>query len=220
MKKLYAIGTGPGSSDLLTIRAVNAIKEADVIFAPNNRGKNMALDTARDYIEDKKIKLLDFPMGSVNKEDYKNAAHIIYDSIGEGQSGVFLTIGDSMIYSTFIYIMEIIENRNIDIEIIPGIPSFVAAACESKVPLTLKGDTFLLCDEIPRNLDDFSSIAILKTFKNKEASLDKLEDNNFQYKYIKRVSFENQEILDQKEDIMKDQDYISLILGRRNDNEK
>ncbi len=55
-----------------------------------------------------------------------------------------MTIGDPMIYSTFIYIMEELEGEgeDIDIEIIPGIPSFVASAAEAKVPLTVKGDNF------------------------------------------------------------------------------
>src|SRR5699024_1884398 len=112
MKKLYGIGTGPGASDLLTIRAVDAIKEADIIFAPNNKGKNMALDTAKEFIGNKKVILLDFPMGNVKKDDYKNAAETIYHSIEDGQVGAFLTIGDAMIYSTFIYVMEIIENKD------------------------------------------------------------------------------------------------------------
>ena len=216
-KRLYGIGTGPGAPDLLTIRAVNAIKEADVVFAPYNKGKNMALDTAKEFIGDKKVILLDFPMGSVKKKDYINAAEIIYKSIDEGETGAFLTIGDSMIYSTFIYVMEIIEDKDFEIEIIPGIPSFVAAACASKLPLTVKGDTFLLCDELSDEFHKVSSIAVLKTLKNKESLLDELENNNFTYKYIKRASLKEEEILQNKDEILKDKDYISLILGRKGD---
>ena len=46
MKTLYGIGTGPGDPDLLTVKATRIIKKASVIFAPNNKGTNMALDTA------------------------------------------------------------------------------------------------------------------------------------------------------------------------------
>src|SRR5690554_3117152 len=106
MKKIYGIGTGPGAADLLTVRATNVIKEADIIFAPNNKGTNMALDTAKEYIGSKKVVLIDFPMGNVTKEDYKKAADIIFNEIPVDGSGAFLTIGDSMIYSTFIYVMN------------------------------------------------------------------------------------------------------------------
>ena len=216
MKKLYGIGTGPGAADLLTLRAVNVIKDAKVIFAPNNKGKNMALDTVEEYIGDKKVVLIDFPMGSVEAEDYINAANIIYEEISEGDYGAFLTIGDSMIYSTFIYIMDLLTDKDIKIEVVPGIPSFVAAAAASKVPLTVKGDKFLLIDEFDNSLlDKADSFALLKTLGAKEDTLDELERNDFSYKYIKRVSLENEEILENKEEIIQDRDYISLILGRR-----
>ena len=65
MKKLYGIGTGPGAADLITVRSKNLIENADVIFAPNNKGKNMALDTVREYIKTENIVYLDFPMGKV-----------------------------------------------------------------------------------------------------------------------------------------------------------
>lgn len=216
MKKLYGIGTGPGAADLLTLRAVNVIKDAKVIFAPNNKGKNLALDTVEEYIGDKKVVLIDFPMGSVEAEDYINAANIIYEEIPEGGYGAFLTIGDSMIYSTFIYVMDLLTDKDIKIEVVPGIPSFVAAAAASKVPLTVKGDKFLLIDEFDNSLlDKADSFALLKTLGAKEDTLDELERNDISYKYVKRVSLENEEILENKEEIIQDRDYISLILGRR-----
>ncbi len=218
-KKIYGIGTGPGDSDYLTLKAVKAMEEASVIFGPNNNGKNMAIDTAEEFIKDKKLVLIDFPMGEVTREDYKRAAEIIEREIPEGESGAFLTIGDPMIYSTFIYIIEELEKKftNMEIEVVSGIPSFVAAAGESQSPLTVKDDDFVLCDELtPEKLQLVDSIAILKTFKNKEKTIEMLEEADFNYTYIKRATLEMQEILTEKEEILEDKDYISLILGRRN----
>lgn len=220
MKKLYGIGTGPGEKELLTLKAVKKITAASVVFAPNNKGKNMALDTVEDYIENKKIVLLDFPMGKVTKNDYEKAAEIIYEEIPEGEMGVYLTIGDPMVYSTFIYIMNELEKKTIQVEIIPGIPSFIAGAAKSKTPLTLKGDRFLLCDEFSGEiLDKVDSICILKTLKNKEEILTALDKENFDYKYIKRVTLENEQIFHKKDKIFKDRDYISFIMGRRREDD-
>ncbi len=181
----------------------------------------MALDTAKEYIGDKKVVLIDFPMGKVTKKDYINAAEIIYREIPTGEIGTFLTIGDPMIYSTFIYIMDELKDKDIEINIIPGIPSFVAAASASKVPITVKGDNFLLCDEFNEDLLlNINSIAILKTFKNKDNLIKTLEENNIEYTYIKRASMKNQQILKDKEIILKDRDYISLILGRKQEEEQ
>lgn len=216
MKKLYGIGTGPGDPELLTIKAARIIKGASVIFAPNNKGLNMALDTCKEFIGETPIVFIDFPMGNVIQDDYIRAAEIIYKETPDDEYGVYLTIGDSMIYSTFIYIMEELDKQEINIELIPGIPSFVAGANVAQIPLTVKGDTFVLCDEFHEDLlKAANSVAILKTFKNKETILNKLEEKYIDYTYIKRASLDNQEIIKDKEEILKDKDYISLILGRK-----
>ncbi len=217
MKKLYGVGTGPGNEEYLTIKAINVIKESTVIFAPSNKGKNMALDTVKDFVEDKKIVFLDFPMGRVEERHYERAADIIKKEIPEKGSGVFLTIGDPLIYSTFIYIMERVMERDIEVEIVPGIPSFLASAALSKKPLTIKGENFLLCDgDIDEDMLEYcDSVAILKTKSNKELILNLLEKKGFSWSYVKRATLEGEKVLIDKEEIIKDEDYISLILGRR-----
>lgn len=217
MKKLFGIGTGPGDKEYLTLKAVRIMEEAEIIFAPNNNGKNMALDTAKDFIEGKRVVLIDFPMGKVKKEDYENAAEIIKKEIPEGKSGAFLTIGDPMIYSTFIYLMENIEEMGVEVEVVPGITSFLAGASKSKTPITVKGDKFLLLDEMKDEeiLEKVDSVCILKTTKNKETIIDTFEKKNFSYTYIKRCSLKEEKILMDKEDILEDKDYISFIFGRR-----
>lgn len=216
MKKLYGIGTGPGDKELLTLKAIRTMEEASIIFVPNNKGENMALNTARDFIEGKEIVYIDLPMGSVTDNDYKNAAITIINNIADGESGAFLTIGDPMIYSTFTYIMEELKDKEIEIEVVSGIPSFIAAAASMKSPLTTKGDNFILCDDLEEEkIKGLQSVAILKTLRNKEKTIKILEENNFKYKYIKRVSFSEEQIIENSQDIIEDRDYISLILARR-----
>lgn len=221
MKTLFGVGTGPGDSDYLTLKAVKVIKDADVIFAPNNKGKNMALDTVKEYIDGKKIVFIDFPMGSVTEEDYSIAAQYIESEISEEKCGAFLTIGDPMVYSTFIYIMRIIEKMGVKVEVVPGITSFCAGAAISKTPITVKGDRFLLYDDdIDEDmLYNCDSICILKTSQNKENTLNILEKKGFFYTYMKRCTLEEEQILTDRESILKDKDYISFILGRRKKND-
>lgn len=220
MKKLYGVGTGPGDKELLTLKAAKVIEGAKIIFAPNNKGKNMALDTVEDYIHDKKVVLLDFPMGEVKIDAYTKAAETIYKQIPNGEYGAFLTIGDPMIYSTFIYIMEELEKIDVEVKIVSGIPSFIAGAAKAKIPITIKEDRFLLCDEFQEEmLDSVDSICVLKTLKNKEAILDSFEKKNFIYKYIKRCTLEDEKVLIDRETIVKNKDYISLIIGRHKEND-
>lgn len=217
MKKLYGIGTGPGDKELVTIKAVKVMEDADIIFAPNNKGTNMALDIVKEYIANKKVILLNLPMGQVTKEDYIKNAKIMEENILEDKYGVFLTLGDPLIYSTFIYLMEEIEEMGVQTEIVPGIPSFIAAAASSKTPLTLKGEKLLIIDEFNENsLKNIDTFCLLKTWKDKEKLLKEIDEEGFTYKYIKRATLEEEKILIDEEEILKDKDYISLIIGRRN----
>lgn len=214
---LTGIGTGPGDKDYLTLGQVKALREADIIFAPVNKGKTRALDTVIEFIDGKKLVELDFPMGEVTKEIYKKNAEIIESYVDVFKRAVFITIGDAMVYSTFYNISTYIKNEKIKMESLPGIPSFLGAFNKCLLPLTEKGDNFLLTDgdfdeEILNKVD---SIAILKTGKRKEEYLNKLEKYGFSYVYIKRLSDYDERIINDREEILKDEDYISLIIGRK-----
>lgn len=216
MRKIYFTGTGPGDPELLTRKAVRVIGDADVIFVPANKGKNMALDTIREFVEDKNIEFLNFPMGKVNGDDYKKAADRISELVPENGTGVFVTIGDPMIYSTAVYIMDRIQKDNMEVEVVSGIPSFVAAAGNSLVPLVTKGEIFCLSDTFNEdNLEWADSLAILKTNGKKEEILESIEKKDFSYTYIRETTLPGEYITREKRAILEDKAYISMILARK-----
>lgn len=218
MKKLFAIGTGPGSPDYLTLKAIKAMEMSDVIFAPDNNGKNMALDTAAEFIKNKKIILLDFPMLQVKKSHYEKAAALMVKKITENGTGSFLTIGDPMIYSTFIYMMDILQKENIEIEIVSGVPSFVASAGIAKIPITKKGEVFILTDKLNKNiLNCADSIAHLKTIKDKSCILNELNGSGFDVTYIERATLKGEKVITGIKEIeLSENNYISLMLAKKN----
>lgn len=218
MRVFYGVGVGPGDSELITLKAINTIKKSDYVFIPKSKGISTARTIAEEYITDKEIIELEFPMGEDNSERYKEAAKVIEDTLKDGETCVFLTLGDPMTYSTYLYLMLRVKEYDIEIETIPGITSFAAATSRLNIPLTLKGDSFYLCDgkldmDILKKAD---SVCILKVNKIKQEIIDKLESEHFDYVYVKRVTREDEQILYDKQEILKDNDYMSLIFGRRN----
>jgi precorrin-2/cobalt-factor-2 C20-methyltransferase len=141
--KLYCIGCGPGDPDLLTLKAINIIKNADIIYAPTAReGKpSVALSIVEKFIsKDTEVRQLIFPMikdFSKLKENWKNNTMEITNSIRNGKRTIYLTVGDPSLYSTWIYIYKelIDKHKDIEVEIVPGITSIFSFSAEIKTPI-------------------------------------------------------------------------------------
>ena len=135
---LYGIGVGPGDPEQITLKAIRAIKDCDVICLPkSDKEKCRAYQIAVCSVPElryKKTISFDFEMirdedtlFNMHKEFYQRYKQLILEGYNLG----FLTIGDPTIYSTFGYIMKLAKADGIDVEIVNGITSFcgTAAAC-------------------------------------------------------------------------------------------
>lgn len=215
MAKIYGLGTGPGDVEYLTLKAVRVLKEVDFIFIPNNKGKNMALDTIESLVDEDKLVFIDYPMGHMTEEKYKENAKVIEDMLSPDKTGAFITIGDPMYYSTVLNTF-VFFSENVDQEFVSGIPSFVAAAGVAKQPLALMGEKFMVLDRLPEKfIPGVDSYAILKTFDLDDEKLDFIEKAGFTYTYVERASLEDEKVFTKREDILSTKNYISLLLIRR-----
>ncbi|MEJ7640643.1 MAG: precorrin-2 C(20)-methyltransferase [Candidatus Nitrosocosmicus sp.] len=141
--KLYCIGCGPGDPDLLTLKAINIIKNADIIYTPTAReGKpSVALSIVEGFLnKDTEIHQLVFPMikdFNKLKENWKDNTTEITNSIRSGKRAIYLTVGDPSLYSTWIYIYREIINthKDIEVEVVPGITSIFSFSAEIKTPI-------------------------------------------------------------------------------------
>lgn len=217
MRKFYGIGVGPGDSELVTVKGARLISESDCIFIPKSRGKNISKEIALDYIGDQRIVELDFPMGEDNSERYRIGAAVVNQSLAEGETGVFLTIGDPMTYSTYIYLLEALSLYELEIETVPGISSFVAVANKLGMPLAKKDESIYVVDgkvdaEVLKRVD---TVCVLKVNKRKQEVLDQLEAEGFSFSYIRRIGQAEEQILEDRNEIMLQDDYMSLLIGRR-----
>src|SRR6476646_3022181 len=137
--KLYCVGCGPGDPELLTVKAVNLIKSADIIFAPTAKeGKpSIALSVAQKYIDKSTTTIsLIFPMikdRELLKDYWKRNAEEIARTVRSEKMVVYLTVGDPTLYSTWAYIHNELKKNysDIKIEVIPGITSMFAFAAQA-----------------------------------------------------------------------------------------
>lgn len=145
MPGLVGIGVGPGDPDLLTVKAVRAIRNADIIMCPASAEDrdSIALSVASQVMEEKSgqevVKLV-FPMTKdreVLERTWKNNAEIMADRVLSGKDVVYVTVGDPYLYSTWIYMHRHLRASHPDMEIsvIPGIVSMFMFA--SKVGVSI-----------------------------------------------------------------------------------
>ena len=145
MPELTCVGCGPGDPELLTVKAVNAIKNADVIMCPTSKeGKpSIALSVVSSLIDKDKnpeIVNLVFPMTKdkdILENTWQKNSQIIAESVFSGKKVVYLTVGDPYLYSTWIYLHRelSVKHPNINITVIPGIVSMFTFA--SKIGISL-----------------------------------------------------------------------------------
>ncbi len=148
--KFYGIGVGPGDPELLTVKAARLIKEVDVIFAAGHErsGKSLALEIAGPHLpEDGEIVALPFPhtFDSVDGRDpHREVAQKIVETLKRPATAAFLTLGDPMTFSTFTYVLEELKKLapEVEVEVVPGITSFAAAAAATQVPLAEGEESF------------------------------------------------------------------------------
>lgn len=145
MSGLIAIGVGPGDPDLLTVKAVKAIQNADIIMCPASKEDrpSIALSIVSPLIDKSKnqeiIKLI-FPMTKdkdVLEQTWKKNAKIMAETVLLGKNVVYLTVGDPYLYSTWIYMHKDLEENypDMSITVIPGIVSMFTFA--SKVGVSI-----------------------------------------------------------------------------------
>lgn len=187
---LYGIGVGPGSPDMLTLRAVNRLNRADVLLAaasPRN-DHSFALSIAAPHLRpDVEVVRLDFPMTRDRRtlrEAWDRNANTTAALLRQGRNAAFLTLGDPLVYSTFGYLLRGVRRRLPDapVEIVPGITSFQAAAARTGTILCESGEALHILPgildeaDLRRNLDRGGSAVILKAYRQFPAIRACLED--------------------------------------------
>ena len=129
--RVLLVGAGPGDPELLTMKAVRALKAADVILYDRLVGEGV-LDHARREAElipvGKAKGLHSVPQSEINA--------LLIQRARAGQTVVRLKGGDPFIFGRGGEELDALREAGIATEIVPGVTAGIAAAASLQIPLT------------------------------------------------------------------------------------
>lgn len=180
---LYGVGVGPGDPELLTIKASNILRAADVVAAPRTEGGGQAaLDIAAPYIQGKPVLYCAAPMSrdrSAALASYREAAGEICSLLDRGKTVAFLTLGDPTVYSTYMNVHRMVREAGYEAALIPGVPSFCAAAARLGISLCEGSERLLIVPAgypgLEGSLDVDANKVLMKAGRSLPALRDLLE---------------------------------------------
>ena len=123
MSKLYVIGIGPGDGDTMTLRAVGALKESQVIA-----GYDVYVDLIRPMFPDK-----EYIVTPMRQETER--CRMAIESALSGKVTAMISSGDAGVYGMAAPICELAGGRDVDVEVIPGVTAALSGAALLGAPL-------------------------------------------------------------------------------------
>ena len=231
----YGVGTGPGDPGLITVKAVEILKQCDVIFYAVSRQSNRSVsgNVINSIPELKAQKTqLTFAM-KLDWQDrltlIKNNAELIFSELAKGKNCVFATIGDPMTYSTYGYLIGELKKLSSDLKIttVPGVNSWSALAasvnqvlveddeCLKIIPSHIKNNNFNLPKKGEVNI-------LLKTYRTRNAIIEKINSatSNYSVIYGSHIGLDEEYSSNDCEEISnRNPEYLSMMIVRENNNQ-
>ena len=222
----YGVGVGPGDPELMTLKAVRLIKEADVIAVP---GREQDLKEAVAFkiaagavpeIAEKTlvpIHFLHVKDRAKTDEEHRKGAKAIEEYLDQGKNVVFITLGDSTIYCTFSYLQHYLEADGYTVELVNGIPSFCAAAAALNLSRTEWDEPLHVIPAAHKTedpLDQPGTYVLMKSASYMKDVKELLRASGKDVQCVENCSMENEKIYRSVDEIPDDAGYFSLIVAR------
>lgn len=229
--KLYGVGVGPGASDLMTMRSINVLRKVDVIAIPQSSPhvKSVAwriAEKAVGPVEGQERIFLHFPM-TRDPEQTVPAWNIAFAEIETrlkaGKSVAFITEGDPLFFSTYIYLHTHAKEKwpEVEIEVVPAVSSFTAVPSIIQTPIADGQERVAVIpasyglEDLPAIFRLFDTVLLMKVSSVMPEVVKILEDENLlecSY-YVSRATMEFEKVVRDLRSIQNDKcDYFSMIV--------
>ena len=225
--RLIGVGVGPGNPELITVKAIKAIRNAPAVAYISANGRpSLARQIAAEHIgasaKEIKITLPMHPSPEIAQSAYDEGASRISHELEQGKDTAVLCEGDPMFYGSFGHILGRLQSQY-PVEIVPGVSSVMAAAAAGQQPLAFGAEGFSVLpatmpeDSLVTKLKAADAAVILKLGRHFEKVRMVLESLGLVDRsiYVERASNLDEKVVPLAELHRPDVPYFSLILETR-----
>lgn len=171
--RLVGVGVGPGEADLLTVRAVAALRRAHRVVAPTTAvdAVGRAEAVVREALPGVAVERIAFAMSPARRARERSiarAAARVAGYLSAGDEVAWITLGDPLTYSTFSAVADGVRQRRPSTVVtqVPGIMAFQALAArtgtvlaDDRTRLTIR--TALDGDDLGPDLQDPATTVVV-----------------------------------------------------------
>ena len=131
--KVYLVGAGPGDPELLTLKALRLLRQADAVLHDDLVSPQILTLVSRN------AQLHDVGKRAGRKSARQEEIHFLMIELArQGLQVVRLKGGDPLVFGRAGEEMQALRNAGIEFEIVPGVTAALAAAASVEIPLTLR----------------------------------------------------------------------------------
>jgi len=172
----WGVGVGPGPAGFVSVAALEALKKADVIFHP--RARSVQHSVAKQCLSgldlpEERFREIIYSMDTDRvqiREHYEKLAEEIAVELRQGKNVAYLTIGDSLTYSTYNYTISALLSilPRLPHQTFPGITSYAAIASSFDWPLGQGKERTLILpcpdsmDDLRRDIETHDVVVLMK----------------------------------------------------------
>lgn len=151
--KITGVSLGPGEPELITLKALNALNNADVIYCPvtqagDGQVKSRSSDILRQLpVDPLKIRTFQVPMSRNREEALKAYDRVCLEILGLAEAGKSIAItaeGDACFYSSANYLYEKLNASGFPVDMVAGVPAFIAAGASVGLHLVKQQERLLV----------------------------------------------------------------------------
>lgn len=151
--KITGVSLGPGEPELITLKALNALNNANVIFCPSTRTsdgqiKSRSLDILRQLpVDAAKIRTFQVPMSRSRDEALEAYDRVCTEMTALAEAGQSIAVtaeGDACFYSSANYMYEKLRQSGFPVSMVAGVPAFIAAGASIGLHLVKQQERLLV----------------------------------------------------------------------------